>query len=356
MNFFQHPEYNDHEQVVFASDPATGLRAIIAIHDATLGPAVGGCRMYPYVNEIQALTDALRLSRGMTYKAALANLPFGGGKSLIMGDPKGDKTPDLMRAMGRAVDQLGGRYVLAEDSGTTPTDMRYAAEATAHVAGIENNADGGDPSPMTAAGVFVAIKQAALYVYDTEDLRGLRIAIQGLGHVGYHLAKLLQPTGAILYGSDLHQPNLERAVADFGLTPVEGDAILSCDCDILAPCALGGILNAKSIPKIRARVIAGAANNQLATSDDDQRLLEEGIIYCPDFAINAGGIIEVFHQQQGSSLATRQQAVSVIPRTLLAILQAAKAESSGTEAIATRFAEEQIAAHSGQSKRLAMSA
>ena len=356
MNFFQHPDYKNHEQVVFASDPASGLRAIIAIHNTALGSAVGGCRMYPYANEALALTDALRLSSGMTYKAALANLPFGGGKSVIMGDPRHDKSPALMRAMGRAVNRLGGRYILAEDSGTGPEDMRHAAEETSFVAGVEDNQHGGDPSPMTALGVFLSIKQAVDFVYHTEDLRGLRVAVQGLGHVGYHLAMLLHEAGATLYGADLHQPNLDRAVANFGLVPVSGETILKTECDVLAPCALGGILNARSIPEIRTQIIAGAANNQLGTTEDDLRLMEAGIVYCPDFAINAGGIIEVYHQGLDSSPTTRQQAIEVIPRTLLAILQAGEAKGSGTDAVAIQLAEAQIADHCAVIKPMAMSA
>lgn len=342
MTVFNHSEFNHHEQVIFANDSRSGLRAIIAIHDTRLGPAVGGCRMFPYANDQDALTDALRLSRGMTYKSALAGLPFGGGKSVIIGDPRHDKTPDLMRAMGDAVERLGGAYVIAEDSGTSPEDMRYVAERTGHVSGVEDNSHGGDPSPATAYGVFLGIKAGVQHAYSSDDLTGLRVAIQGLGHVGYHLARHLKQAGAIVLGSDLHQPNVERAQRDFDVIPVDADSIISTDCDVFAPCAMGAVLSAHSIPQLRARVVAGAANNQLANDHDDERLLDHGVVYCPDFAINAGGIIEVYHQRQNSADTLRKAALTRIGDTVAALLSRAAATGEATQKVAVAMAEERL--------------
>lgn len=343
MSVFNHPEFNHHEQVVFAEDATSGLRAIIAIHDTRLGPGVGGCRMYPYARDEDALTDVLRLSRGMTYKSALAGLPFGGGKSVIIGDPRHDKTPQLMRAMGDAVERLGGAYVLAEDSGTSPADMRYAAERTRHVSGLEDNAHGGDPSPSTAYGVFLGLRAGVTQAFGSDDLTGIRVAIQGLGHVGFHLARHLCEAGAMVLGSDIHAPNIERAHAELGVIPVDPSAILATDCEVFAPCALGAILNRDSINQLKARVIAGAANNQLATELDDERLLERGIVYCPDFAINAGGIIEVFHQQQGSAESVRQAALDNIGNVVETILARAQQSGQSTQKVAVALAESRLA-------------
>jgi leucine dehydrogenase len=342
MTVFNHREFNHHEQVIFANDARTGLRALIAIHDTRLGPAVGGCRMYPYAQDDDAINDVLRLSRGMTYKSALAGLPFGGGKSVIIGDPRHDKSPELMRAMGGAVERLGGNYVIAEDSGTSPRDMRYIAERTRHVSGVEDNSHGGDPSPATAYAVFLGIKAGIKHAYGSEELIGLRVAIQGLGHVGYHLARHLQQAGATVLGSDLHRPNVERAQRDFGLIPVAVDEILTASCDVFAPCAMGAILSAHTIPQLRARVVAGAANNQLAHDDDDERLLDRGIVYCPDFAINAGGIVEVYHQHKNSTDTLRKAALMHIGDTVTNILNRATASGQATQRVAIAMAEERL--------------
>jgi len=342
MSLFNHPEYRSHEQVSFITDDTTGLKAIIAIHNTQLGPAVGGCRMFPYVSDDDALTDVLRLSRGMTYKSALAGLPFGGGKSVIMGDPRHQKTPAMMRAMGAAVEQLGGRYIIAEDSGTSPTDLRLVAENTRHVSGIEDNINGGDPSPSTAYGVFLGIKNGLKCVFGSEDLRNRRIAIQGLGHVGFHLAALLRQAGAQVLGSDIHQPNMARATRELGVIEVPHEDILSVECDVLAPCALGGVINKRSIPSIRASVIAGAANNQLEQDDDDELLLQRGITYCPDFAINAGGIIEVFHQRQGSTSAIRKAALEHIGVITQQILEQSRSTQRPPQEVAIAMAAEKL--------------
>ena len=268
MSKFTAQDSAEHETVITTKDADSGLTAIIAIHNTQLGPAVGGCRMFPYAQEAQALRDALRLSRGMTYKSALAGLPFGGGKSVILGDPHREKTPALLRAMGAFVDTLAGRYIIAEDSGTCPDDMRVVAETTRHVTGI-NAQKREDPSPATAHGVFLGIIAGIRQVFGTECLAGRSVAIQGLGHVGYHLAKNLTNAGAKVYGSDINVDNLRRAKNDLGLTAVSPDEILFQPCDVLAPCAMGAVLDESSIAKLRTRIIAGAANNQLATAEDD---------------------------------------------------------------------------------------
>ena len=239
MNVFSDTAFDGHEQVVFASDKATGLETIIAVHNTNLGPSLGGCRMWPYASEQEAIHDVLRLSRGMTYKSALANLPLGGGKSVIIGDPRSQKTPELFRAMGRAVEQVGGRYIVAEDVGTSPKDMEQIASQTKHVGGINDGKDPartGDPSPFTAYGVFIGLKEAARFKNGHDDLGGLRVAVQGLGHVGYHLCRMLHDAGARLVVADLNTDSVARAVTEFGATAVAVDEILSVDADILAPC------------------------------------------------------------------------------------------------------------------------
>ena len=335
----------EHETVITTKDADSGLTAIIAIHNTQLGPAVGGCRMFPYAQEAQALRDALRLSRGMTYKSALAGLPFGGGKSVILGDPHREKTPALLRAMGAFVDTLAGRYIIAEDSGTCPDDMRVVAETTRHVTGI-NAQKREDPSPATANGVFLGIIAGIRQVFGTECLAGRSVAIQGLGHVGYHLAKNLTNAGAKVYGSDINVDNLRRAKNDLGLTAVSPDEILFQPCDVLAPCAMGAVLDESSIAKLRTRIIAGAANNQLATTEDDERLRSRNIVYCPDFAINAGGIIDIHHQQHNACSDTRAAALEHIGHNVANILERAHDRAVGTQQIAIAMAEEQLSASS----------
>lgn len=340
MTLFNHCEFDHHERVHFVHDRASGLKAIIAIHNTRLGPAVGGCRMFPYVNDADALTDVLRLSRGMTFKSALANLPFGGGKSVIIGDPRHQKTPALLQALAKAVHELNGTYVIAEDSGTSPEDMREMARITPYVAGIEDNAAKGDPSPATAYGVYLGMKAAAKHRYGSDVLTGKTIAIQGLGHVGYALAKLLHAEGAVLIGYDTHQANLERCVTEFGLIATTQDAILTTSCDIFSPCALGAVLNSETIPRLQADIVAGAANNQLATAEDDDRLAERGILYCPDFAINAGGIIEVHHQRLGSPADARRESLVNLRNTVAHILEKALLSRWGTQRAAIAVAED----------------
>ena len=347
MPVFQHPEFDGHEVVAFHSDPATGLKAIIAVHNTNLGHGLGGCRMWPYASEDEALTDVLRLSKGMTYKAALADLPQGGGKSVILGDPRKDKTPSMMRAMGRFVETLGGKYIVAEDSGTSVADIKLMALETTHVGGLTDArgaSEGrtGDPSPATAYGTFVGIQAAVRWKLGREDVKGLRVAIQGVGNVGWRLAKYLHDAGAQLWVTDLHVPSVERCVREFGATAVPMDAIYGVDCDVFAPCALGAILNGRTLSVIKAGIVAGAANNQLATARDGRELFERGILYAPDYVINGGGIIEIFHEGSDYNPVRVKEHLDRIGTTLTTIFERSKQEKKPTGEIADKMAEEKF--------------
>lgn len=280
-----------HEQVVFFHDRATGLRAIVAIHSTRLGPALGGCRMWPYPDEDQAIHDVLRLSKAMTYKNAAMDLPLGGGKAVIIGDPRTDKTPELFEAFGRCLERLGGAYITAEDVGTSPQDMLAVQRMTTHVAGLPGKS--GDPSPATAFGVYNGIKACLAHVYGDETIAGRRVAVQGLGAVGWHLCEHLHADGAHLIVADIFADKVQRAVERFGAVAVEPDAIYEVDCDVFAPCALGGVINDDTVMRLKARIVAGSANNQLAEARHAGALRERGILYAPDFIINGGGVINV---------------------------------------------------------------
>jgi len=308
MALFTHEEFDHHEKVSFFHDQETGLKAIIAIHNSNLGPALGGCRMWDYATSEEALTDVLRLSRGMSYKSALAGLPLGGGKSVIIGDARKIKTADLMRAMGRAVDSLGGAYIIAEDVGSSVQDMVAINEETDHVVGLPAKGDdvGGDPSPLTAYGVYVGLKTAAFHKFGVDTLKGLKVSVQGVGNVGYHLCKLLHKDGAELFITDVHQDSIDRVVEECGATVVGLDEIYDLDVDIYAPCALGGTVNDETLPRLKAKVIAGAANNQLKRAKHGDALVEQDVLYAPDYVINAGGVINVYYEynarQSGKAL------------------------------------------------------
>ncbi|EAQ96224.1 Glu/Leu/Phe/Val family dehydrogenase [Congregibacter litoralis] len=340
MTVFTAPSFDDHEKVVFAADRASGLRAIIAVHDTRLGAAVGGCRMFPYGSDDEALDDVLRLSRGMTYKSALAGLPLGGGKSVIIGDPAQDKTPALWRAMAEFIESLGGRYVAAEDSGTAVADLRAMSQHTSFVSGFAATEHGGDPSPSTALGVYVAIRRALAHRLGASDLQGVRVAVQGLGHVGYALAELLVKAGARVLASDINGANIARAESELGVTAVAADDILFADVDVVAPCALGGALNVDSIAKLRAGIVAGAANNQLRDRADGARLADRGILYCPDFLINAGGIIDVHYQRSGLDRSALPSHIESIGDRLGEVLERADQCHQPTVDIAETLAEE----------------
>lgn len=299
MPVFDHPEFDHHQQIVFGSDEASGLHAIIAIHDTSRGPALGGLRIFPYASEEEALTDVLRLSRGMTYKSALADLPLGGGKAVIIADPRRDKTPELLRAMGRLVDGLGGAYITAEDSGSSEADMRLIAEATEHVGGLpRHGAASGDPSPFTAWGVFCALKSAVRHGLGRDDLAGVRVAVQGVGNVGAHLARHLHAAGARLVLTDVDATALAHLAEELGAEAVAPAAIADAEVDVFAPCALGAALSASVVERLKARVVCGAANNQLAAPAIAERLMARGILYTPDYVANAGGVIEIAWQRR----------------------------------------------------------
>ncbi len=349
MAVFGSPVFDNHEQVAFFCDPESGLRAIIAIHNTNRGPALGGCRMWPYTSEDEAIRDVLRLSRGMTYKSAVSNLDLGGGKAVIIGNARTDKTPELLRAMGRAVDRLGGRYIVAEDVGTSVEDIRIIGEETAHVAGIvdkQTRAGGirsGDPSPATAHGAFFGLRAAVKHKLGHDDLLGLKVAIQGVGNVGYRLAKQLHEAGAKLFVSDIYEDNLLRAADDLGATIVGADDIYGQDVDVFAPCALGAVINDATLPQLRAKIVAGAANNQLSEDRHGKELMGRGILYAPDYVINAGGIIDISYERGGRY--DRDAAVAHmegIYDTLIEIFERSTAEGLPTNLIADIVAEERF--------------
>jgi len=352
MSVFSHIDFDQHEQVIYSQDKSCGLKAIIAIHDTSLGPALGGCRMWPYSNDELALRDVLRLSRGMSYKSALANLPLGGGKAVIIGDPRSGKSEALFQAMGDFVESLGGRYITAADSGTGVAEMQIMAQRTRHVAGAEPREalDGGsrdgDPSPSTAYGVFVGLQAAVQHRLGRSDLNGLKVAIQGVGQVGFGLAQQLKAAGAQLWVSDIFAANERRAVEQLGAIAVGQHEIYGLDVDVFAPCAMGGILNLQTLEALRAPVIAGAANNQLADAQLAEELQRRGCLYAPDYAINAGGIIDVCYERTGGSAAQVRAHVESIGDTLRQIFQRAEAEGYTTSVIADRLAQERL--HAGR--------
>lgn len=293
MSVFEHPAFDDHEKLLFATDPATGLKAILAVHSTARGPAVGGCRMWRYDSSADAVTDVLRLSQGMSYKNIMADLPIGGGKSVIM-RPEGDfDRQALFEAFGRALEALGGVYISAEDVGVSPDDMVAARRATRHVVGLPDGT--GDPSPVTAKGVFLGIQACAKRGFGSEDLSGRKIAVQGAtGHVGAYLVRHLAEAGADLFLADINEPALKKIAEETGAAIVEDpDAIYDVEADIFTPCALGAVINPDTVDRLKVKVVAGAANNQLLTREMGAELQKRGILYAPDYVINAGGIINV---------------------------------------------------------------
>ncbi len=342
MDVFASPAFDDHEQVVFFFDRQSGLKAIVALHDTTLGPALGGCRMWAYRSEAEAVTDVLRLAKGMTYKAAMASLPFGGGKAVIIGDPKTGKSEALFRALGRAIDSLGGRYYTGEDVGTSPADMDWASAETPCVLGRSSGS--GDPSPVTARGVWLGIRAAVEHRLGRADLSGVRVAVQGLGHVGYNVARLLAQDGAKLIVADLDPSRAERAAEEFGAGLADGDAILEVEAEVLAPCALGGVINDATLPRLACKIVAGAANNQLLEARHGAALHARGILYAPDYVINAGGLINIAEElRSGSYDRGRALAkVQIIAETLTEVFERAARAGAPTSEIADRLAEERV--------------
>ncbi len=347
MTFFENTEYRGHESVHQFYDAKTGLKAIIAIHSTALGPAAGGCRMWHYDNEANAIRDALRLSRGMTYKNAMAGLPLGGGKAVILANPDIPPSDDLFRTFGRFVDSLGGRYITAEDVGVSVESMRLIKEVTDFVAGLPpaKGAAGGDPSPWTADGVYLGLCAAVKHRLGRDSLANLRVAVQGVGKVGYDLCRQLHAAGASLVISDVNEKHLERARTDFGAQVVTPAQILFQDADVLAPCAMGAILDERSIPDIKASIIGGAANNQLATEEDGKRLFDRRILYAPDYVINGGGIISVSLEYMGNKTEADVHAqIALIPGRLTEIFVSADKLKKPTNVIADSMAEAIVAA------------
>lgn len=347
MAVFSLSDFADHEQVVFVSDDKSGLKAIIAVHNSNLGPALGGCRMWPYASEEEAVRDVLRLSRGMTYKSAMANLKLGGGKSVIIGNPRTDKTPALLAAFARALEQLNGRYIAAEDSGTSVADMKYMTQFTRHVAGIHDKPSdegtrSGDPSPATAYGTFVGIQTAVKERLGRDSLEGLRVAVQGVGNVGFDLARQLGEAGVKLWVTDIHREPLVQAGKELGATVVAPEEIFGLDVDVFAPCALGAILNDSTIPQLKAKIVAGAANNQLAEPRHGLELMKRGILYAPDYVINAGGIIDVYHERIGFERAALIRHIEGIRDNLMEVFERAREEERPTAEVADAIAEERF--------------
>jgi leucine dehydrogenase len=315
---------HDHEQVVFTYDPSSGYKGIIAIHNTALGPALGGTRFWNYASDYDALIDVLRLSRGMTYKAAVAGLNLGGGKAVIIGDNRTPKREMIMRAHGRAVESMGGRYYTAEDVGTSVADMDYIHMETEHVVGMAGRS--GDPSPVTAYGTYRGIKACSLKKYGTDELADRSVVIQGAGHVGYFLAEDLRGEGATVFVADIDDDRVQRCVDELGCEAVGVDEVYDVDADVFAPCAMGAILNDDTIPRLNVQIVAGAANNQLARSRHAAMLEERDILYAPDYVINAGGLINVYSELAGWTLERSKRKAGEIYSTLLAIFEVAASE------------------------------
>ncbi|NHZ70489.1 MAG: leucine dehydrogenase [Proteobacteria bacterium] len=345
MGVFDTIGTQEYQSVHFGVDPETGLRSIVAIHSTVLGPALGGTRFFPYVTEEDALTDVLRLARSMTYKAACAGLAQGGGKAVIIGDPGIDGTDDLFRAYGRFVDGLGGQYITAEDVGTTVENMEVVATQTDHVSGLRRDHGGsGDPSPATARGVIAAQKAVANMLWGNPDLRGRKVAIKGVGKVGMSLAERLTGLGVELVVADVNERAADRAATQYGAKVVDVDEIHRTHCDIFAPCALGGDLNVRSIPELSCTAVAGSANNQLADVSAGDQLRDCGILYAPDYVVNAGGIINIAAEEGGYTTDKAGGMIDHIYDNLIEILTTAERLSIGTHVAADHVAEDRIAA------------
>ncbi|HEX8179172.1 MAG TPA: Glu/Leu/Phe/Val dehydrogenase [Pyrinomonadaceae bacterium] len=342
MKIVEHKVGSEYEQVVSCRDEATGYHGIIAVHNTALGPAVGGTRLWHYADEAEALTDVLRLARGMTYKNALAGLPFGGGKSTIIGDSRTLDRAAIFRVHGRFVETLGGRYITAEDVGTSTADMDYVRLETSHVGGLADRS--GDPSPATARGVFRAMQASARYRWGSDELTGKTVALQGCGHVGYHLAKELHNAGARLIVADIAPERVERVVTEFAATSVPPAAIYGVAADIFAPCGLGGIINDKTLPQLKAEIVAGAANNQLWEARHGDELEARGILYAPDYVANAGGMINGCIELVGWSRADAARKIDAIYDTLLTVFHNAETAGIPTYQAADRLAESRFRA------------
>lgn len=336
-------KHGGHEEVVFCHDPDVGLKAIIAIHNTALGPALGGTRMWNYKSEDEALVDVLRLSKGMTYKAAAAGLNLGGGKAVIIGDPKTQKSEGLFRAFGQFVNSLNGKYITAEDVGTSVGDMECIFMETPWVTGIPKDFGGsGDPSPYTAHGVLMGIKASAKWQLGTDNLSGMRVVVQGLGNVGTNLVKYLVEEGAKVTVSDIDPEKVKKHVDQYKVTAANPDQILFTECEVLAPCALGAIVNDNTIQKLKCKVISGGANNQLAEPRHGDQLREIGILYAPDYVVNAGGLMNVFVELEGYSPDRAFDKTRKVYDNCLKVFEIAKRDNVGNHTAADRLAEERI--------------
>jgi leucine dehydrogenase len=332
-----------HEQVVFCNNPDVGLKAIIAIHNTVLGPALGGTRMWPYHSEQEALDDVLRLSRGMTYKNAVAGLNLGGGKAVIIGDPSKDKSEALFRAFGQFVDSLGGRYITAEDVGIDVSDMEYVYRETQFVTGVHQVHGGsGDPSPFTAYGTLQGLMATLNRKFGDEEVGKYSYAVQGLGHVGMEFAKLLKERGAKIFVTDINKARVDQAVAELGVEAVGLDEIYDVDADVYSPCALGGTVNEKTLPRLKAKVICGAANNQLANNAIGDEVTRRGILYAPDYAVNAGGVMNISLEIDGYNRERAMRMMRTIYHNLGRIFEIADRDGIPTYQAADRLAEERI--------------
>jgi leucine dehydrogenase len=340
---FETIDTSGHEEVVFCHNKDAGLKAIIAIHNTVLGPALGGTRMWPYATEAEALNDVLRLSRGMTYKAAVSGLNLGGGKAVIWGDPNKDKSEALFRAFGRFINSLNGRYITAEDVGIDVNDMEYVLKETEFVTGVHQVHGGsGDPSPFTAYGVLQGLMAALNAKHGDEDVGARSYAVQGVGHVGMEFVKLLRERGAKVFVTDINQGLVQQAVDEHGAEAVKSDEIYDVDADVYSPCALGGTINDKTIDRIKARIICGAANNQLATNEIGDELTRRGVLYAPDYAVNAGGLMNVSLEIDGYNRERAMRMMRTIYYNLGRIFEIAERDRISTYQAADRMAEERI--------------
>jgi leucine dehydrogenase len=330
-----------HEEIMMCSDPSVGYKGILAVHSTKLGPALGGTRFWQYASDEEAITDALRLSRGMTYKNAVAGLHLGGGKSIIIGDNKTKDREKIFRAHGRFVESLGGRYITAEDVGTSTKDMSYVQLETKHVAGLAGKS--GDPSPVTAHGVFRAVEASANRKWGSDSLKGKTVAVQGCGSVGSYLAEELHKAGAKLIVSDIDAAKTARVERATGAKVVQGEAIFSADADIFSPCALGGIINDRTIPKLKVQIVAGGANNQLLEERHGDELQRRGILYAPDYVANAGGVINVYGEVVGWDAQRALDKADDIYDTILKVFDIAEAKKIPTYEAADRLAEQRLA-------------
>ncbi len=341
--FSKMAEYG-HQKIVFCNDEATGLKAIIAIHDTTLGPALGGTRMWQYKSEIEALNDVLRLSRGMTYKAAITGLNLGGGKAVIIGDSSKDKSEGMMRRYGKFIQNLNGEYITAEDVGTNPKDMEYVRMETKHVTGVPESMGGsGDPSPVTAYGVYMGMKASAKELWGNDNLEGKKILVQGVGHVGENLVKYLRDENATVYISDINEDRLKMVSDKYDCKVISNNSIYDLDIDIYSPCALGATINSETLSRLKCAIIAGAANNQLEDENiHGQMCIDKGILYAPDFLINAGGLINVYSELHGFNKKRAMTQTQHIYDVTREILRKSKLENVPTHVAANRLAEKRI--------------